>query len=321
MRVLVTGAGGFIGRAVSVQLAGAGHKIRGTFRRGVAADSASVREWVRLDLSQPGPDVDAACQGMNAVVHLAAHVHVGAAAALLRPERFRQVNATGTELLGRAAARSGARFVYLSSIGVNGRESPVLDGAAHRFHEGDAPAPAGLYARSKWEGECALRKIGEEEGLKVQVLRAPLVFGPGVGANFLRLLRWIRAGLPVPVREPPAVRSMMYVENLADIVVRTLAADTADGLHLVSDFDHEIPGLARRSAALMNRPLRLWRVPARLLDGAERLPVAGAALASLTRPLLIDNGRVRRELGWSPGVDAETAIARTVQAFLRADDR
>lgn len=315
MRVVVTGAGGFIGRAICAQLAGAGHVIRGTSRH--AVHDPAVGEWVRLDLSDPDAGVDAACRGMDAVVHLAAHVHVGAAGRLFNAERFRRVNVAGTEALAGAALRAGVRrFVFLSSIGVNGTASPVVDGVARRISERDAPSPRGAYARSKQEAERVLERMQAGTPMRVVSLRTPLVFGPGVGANFLALMRWVRSGLPVPVRGD-AARSLICTDNIADLVLRCVEApEGSGGVRVVRDFDYAIDTLVARIASAMRVPARLWRLADGFAETALRVPVAGSALAKLTRPLLIDDARIRSELSWSPRVDADTAIARTVEAFL-----
>lgn len=317
-RILVTGAGGFIGRALTARLAAAGIAVRGAFRRPPAArdgDSGRI-EQVALELPGPIPDPGRLFADVGVVVHLAAHVHVQGISRFF-PGRFHEVNATGTLQLARRAAAAGVeRFVLMSSIGVNGTGGCTGDGAPRRFTEDDAPCPDTAYARSKLAAEEMLRRICAETDLEYVILRAPLVFGPGVGANFRWLLRAIHAGLPVPIADPRAVRSMSYVENLVDVILRSMQAPAArNALFLVADFDVAIPDLIGRLAAVLGRPGHVWRCPAPLLDIAERLPAVGAALRGLTRSHLIDSSRIRAALQWSPQIDLDAALTATAQGF------
>jgi UDP-glucose 4-epimerase len=254
---------------------------------------------------------------VEAVVHLAAHAHAGPVGRIFSRGRFQTVNASGTERLAQAGIRQGVRrFIYLSSVGVHGAESPAGSAGIHRFDESDTPAPHNDYARSKLEGENRLRAACRDSAMSFTLLRAPVVFGPGVGANFRALLRAIMIGLPLPLRGVRAQRSVIYVEHLAEIIRRCVEVPAArNALFLASDHDHEIESLVRSLAEAMQRPARLWRCPAALDRVLFCTPVLGGAWRSLTRPLLVNSTRVREALNWSPAIAPDEALRRTAAAY------
>ncbi|MGH8629673.1 MAG: NAD-dependent epimerase/dehydratase family protein, partial [Burkholderiales bacterium] len=253
--ILVTGARGFIGRAVTQCLLEDGYAIRGTSRRPVPPGSGNDArvQYRELDLYAGGPKLDGLLAGVDAVVHLAAHMHVDGLRRIVSG-RFHQVNALGTQRLAAEAVRCGVRrFIFMSSIGVNGDQSPQNGGTVHRFNENDGPHPNSAYARSKFEAEQRLRWICAGSSLECTILRAPLVFGAGVIGSFRQLLHGIAAGLPWPVRDVRAERSMVYVENLADLVAQCVKVPAAaNALFLLADFDVAVPDLIRRLAGLMD---------------------------------------------------------------------
>lgn len=247
-----------------------------------------------------GPDTDwgAALSGVDTVVHLAARVHVTDETAADPMAAFRQVNVLGTERLARSAAAAGVRrLVFLSSVKVNGEGT-----RGRAYTEGDAPAPEDGYARSKWEAERGLARIADETGLEVVVLRPPLVYGPGVKANFLALMRAIDRGLPLPLGAIDNRRSLLFVGNLADAVVRCIGHPGAAGkTFLLRDGeDVSTPELIRRLARALERPARLFPFPPALLKLAAGLAGRREAADRLLGSLTVDDSRIRRELGWAP---------------------
>lgn len=295
MRVLVTGADGFVGRAVCAALAEHGHRVVAASRAGTAVAGAGETRLLG-DLGALR-NADAVVADVDAVVHLAGRAHVMTEGADDPAAEYRRINVDGTCRLAEAAARNGVvRFAFLSSIKVNGEAT-----ADRPFTENDVPAPQDPYARSKWEAELGLAEIAARDGLQTVVLRAPLVYGPGVKANFLSLLRLCDSGLPLPlggiVRNR---RSLIYVGNLADALRCVVDHAAAPGnTFFVSDgIPVSTAALVRGLRTALGRPERLVPVPPRLLRLALSLAGRRAMADRLVGSLAIDAGRIRRVVGW-----------------------
>jgi len=304
-RVLVTGGAGFLGGALIPGLLRAGHAVRATWHRHRPTVSVPDVDWQRVDLSAEGEPGAGLLAGVDTVVHLAARAHVsGMQRHWSRP--FQRVNVIATERLAMQARHAGVRrFIYLGTVGVHGGESRVEQGVPVRMHDTDPLCPGTAYARSKLAGEQVLAHICREGAMEHVILRLPLVFGPGNAGNFLRLLRLLDRGLPLPVGSQPAPRSLVYVDNLAELIVKCVRQPAvANGTFLAADFDLTVVELAGRLAALLGRPLRTLKLPHWLLHGA--------ALRSLTRPLLVDAGPIQAACAWRPAVGSDTALAQTV---------
>lgn len=312
-RVLVTGANGFVGSALSRRLRDGGMRVRGGVRgrSGIQANTGSDGEgfdWVVLHDGSSEDDMRRAFQEVSAVIHLAARVHVMTDRAADPLGEFRRINRDWTERLARAAARQGVRrFVYLSSVKVNGEESAVP------FTEEDAPNPQDPYGVSKWEAEQALAAVSSETGLETVVVRSPLVYGPGVGGNFLQLLNILGRGTPLPFASVDNRRSLMYRENLVDVLVRCAEDQRAIGqTYLVSDGeDLSTPDLIRRLAKALGISVRLWPIPPTVLRWMGRLTGKGAMFDRLLGSLQIDSSKIRRELGWQPPCSVDQGFAET----------
>jgi nucleoside-diphosphate-sugar epimerase len=312
-RVLVTGASGFIGRQLRRVLSDSGFDDWGAVRTaGAAADS---RSYIVGDIG-PSTDWRAAVEGADMVVHAAARAHILAETAQDPDAEFMRVNAEGTATLVAAAAAAGVRrFVYLSSIGVLGNDSG--DG---RFDTGSEPRPHNAYARSKLAGEFAVRRCAGSQ-LEVVILRLPLVYGPGVRANFLRLLRLVDSGWPLPLGAVKNRRSLVSVWNLCDLVVSLLLSPAAPGTWMVSDGeDLSTPELIRRLGAAMGRRVRLLPVPVGLLRQLGAMTGRGALIAQLCGSLALDPRATCERLNWSPPVSVDESLIRTVSWFM-ADAR
>ena len=305
MRVVVTGAGGFVGRHLCSRLAASGHAVTGLAR----GDG---------DLGDPALDWRERLAGADAVVHLAALAHERAEALERAGDyaAFRRVNADATERLARQAAQAGvAQLVFASTIGVCGDET---FGAP--FTEASAPAPRTLYARSKQEAERRLAAVGAETGLRVTVLRPTLVYGPGNAGNVLRLLRLVRRGWPLPFGAIRNRRNLTHVENLASAIAAVLAYAGPERLFIVSDAEAlSTAELVNSLADGMGRSATQLPVPGALLR------IAGAALGRkdmvrrLVGSLEADNALLRRATGWRQPVAAREGLRRTGEWFARAD--
>lgn len=318
MKVLVTGASGFVGRGLCPVLVEQAHEVVAVLR------SASAIEMPKQLEAYPSPAIVGSIgpetnwqpllKGVHAVVHLAARVHVMRDAASDPLSVFRSVNTAGTLNLARQSAAAGVkRFVFVSSIKVNGegRESP--------YTESDPPGPQDAYAISKWEAEQGLREIESATGMEVVVLRPPLVYGPGVGANFLRLMRMVEKRRPLPFGRVENRRSLLYLGNFTDAIRLCLEHPAAAGkTYLLSDGeDVSSADLVRRLARAMKRPARLLPVPASWLRTAGALAGRSAEMDRLLGSLAVDSSQIRRELGWRPPFSMEDGLGQTVAYFLQ----
>lgn len=307
MRVLVTGGTGFVGRAVVRSLVAVGHDVRLALR-----STAPAMGFDSLLVGELGPSTDwqIALEGVDAVVHLAARVHVmhddaGAA------EEFRRTNTEGTLRLARASADAGIRrFVFVSTIKVNGE---ATDGRP--FRADDEPRPVDPYGRSKLEAELGLQRIA---GLESVVIRPPLVHGPGAKGNLARFCRLARSGWPVPLGGIHNRRDLVGVENLASLILRCLEHPAAAGrTFLVSDGEPlSTRQLYRLIAEAMGRPARLVSVPVGLMRIAARLAGMSGEVDRLTQSLELDITPTRELLDWSPPVPAAAGIATMAQAYV-----
>ncbi len=297
MRTLITGATGFVGQALCAAASAQGWQVRAALRHDRSLP-AGVDQLVVGDIGAH-TDWTQALAGVGVVMHLAARVHVMRDTAADPLAAFRTVNLLGTENLARQAAHARVRrLVFLSSIKVNGESTPL----GRPFTEDDASAPGDAYAMTKHEAEQALRALAEQTGIEVVILRPPLVYGPGVKANFLSLMRAVARGVPLPLGAIDNRRSLIYVGNLADAILRCGNHPAAAGqTYLVSDGEAvSTPELARRLAQTMGRPARVFPVPLGLLSLAGRLTGKAAQMARLMDSLHIDDGKIRRELDWRP---------------------
>lgn len=316
MKVLVTGATGFIGRFVCASLRDAGLQVRAAVRSAADPIARSDVEAMTIGDLSARPPWEEALAGIQAVVHVAAIAHVGGKPSAEALARCRAVNVDATAALATAAARTGVRrFVFVSSAKVHGDAN-----RGRPWRESDPPAPPDPYAQSKWDAEQALQRIGAELGMDVAILRPPLVYGPGVKANFYRLLQTVDRGWPIPLGRIDNRRSLIYVGNLAHAVLRCLEhASSAGRTFLVSDEEAvSTPELLRRVGAALERPVRLLPVPVSLLRLGAGMLGRGADFERLAGDLVVDTTAIRRDLGWTPPHSMQEGLAATAAWFRGA---
>lgn len=260
-----------------------------------------------------GPDTQwsTALAGVDCVVHCAARVHLMRESASDPLKAYRQVNSEGTRRLAEAAAAAGVgRLVFISSVKVMGETTAP----GRPFRGDDVPCPADPYGQSKWEAEQALQAVASQSGLEVVVVRPPLVYGPGVRANFLRLMHAVQRGWPLPLGAVDNRRSMVALDNLVDLVaVCVHHPDAAGQTFFVSDgTDLSTPGLIRAMAAAYGVPPNLWSVPVGLLRLAGTLTGQRDSVDRLVDSLQVDIETTRQRLGWQPVVTTEEGLRRLV---------
>jgi nucleoside-diphosphate-sugar epimerase len=312
-RILVTGASGFIGRALCVALRGQGHYVRGAVRK-----TASPRSGDNLDtvvVGNIGPDTrwDRALENIDTVVHLAARAHVLKESSRDPMSEFSRVNTQGTEQLARAAAAMGVkRFLYMSTIGVNGSHTETKP-----FTEADEPRPMDAYALSKWRAEQAVWDVARRDDLGVTVIRPPLVYGPGNPGNFFRLLKLLDSGWPIPLGGIRNSRSMIYVDNLVDMVATCIRRPAATGnVFVVSDGeDISTPNLIVHMSKALGKSPRMFALPKKVLRGLAALVGRTGEIEKLSASLIIDISKVQAVLDWKPPVRLEQGLWSTVDWY------
>ena len=309
-KILVTGATGFIGKALLEYLRGETYDVLGSARK----EATAARGLVRAPELSATSDWREALVGRNVVVHTAARAHVLKEAELDPLAVFRAVNTAGTLNLARQAADAGVRrFVFISSIGVNGLST--RNGEC--FTELSPPAPHNDYALSKWEAEQGLLEIARETGMEVVILRPPLIYGPGVKANFLHLLKLVDSGWPLPLGGIRNRRSFLFLGNFVDAVRVCVEHPGAAGQTFLLDDGEPVstPELIREVARAMGRPERLFAVPVGMLELVGSLLGKRAAVARLTGSLIVDSSAIRLRLGWAPPFSLEAGLVATVAAW------
>ncbi len=311
-RILVTGATGFVGRALCPALADLGYEV-------VAA--SRMKGAGILTVSDIGPETDwtEALESVDMVVHLAARVHVFNDPAADPEAEYVRVNVEGTRRLAQAAANAGVRrFLYLSTIKVNGDSS-----GSGTFSEDDQPAPDDAYGRTKWEAEKALFEIAGNSPMEAVVLRPPLVYGAGARGNILSLLKICEKAPPLPFAAIANRRSMIYLGNLVDAIIAGLTRDAAaDNIYLVCDGDDvSTPELIRRVAKSLGRPARLVYIPPSMLRLAGKIFGKSDMVSRLLDSLSINDKKIRKQLEWSPPFTMQQGLEETSAWFRSRQGR
>lgn len=315
MEILLTGGTGFVGRALVARLSsGLGCQLRLALRREMPDIPANAKA-VYIDDISAATDWTGALSGCVVVIHAAARVHVMRDYSVDPLAEFRRINVEGTLKLARQAAQAGVkRFVYLSSIKVNGEETPLNQ----PFKADDRASPQDPYAISKHEAEEGLRKLAGQSGMEVVIIRPPLVYGPGVKANFHSMMGLLYRGVPLPFGAIHNQRSLLALDNLVDLIVTCIHHPAAaNQIFLASDGeDLSTTELLRRLGLALGRPARLVPVPQAWLNWGGSLLGRKDLVRRLAGSLQVDISKTRDLLGWSPIITVDQALKQTARHFI-----
>lgn len=316
MRILLTGATGFVGRGIVKRLmTNTGYILRLAARKPNAIhDSDQNLSWVAGDLT-PEFNWQSAVSECEVVIHAAARVHVLNDTSSDPLAEFRRVNVKGTLNLARQAALAGVRrFIFISSIKVNG-ESTSLD---KPFIAEDMPAPLDPYGVSKLEAEQGLREIAFQTGMEIVIIRPPLVYGPGVKANFLSMMRWVYRGIPLPLGAIYNRRSLVVVDNLVDIIATCIKHPAAaNQIFLVSDGkDISTTQLLKRMGDALGKPVRLMPVPMEWLKWSAACVGKTDVAQRLCGSLHLDISKTQQLLEWAPPTSMDDGLKQTAEYWL-----
>lgn len=311
-RILLTGATGFVGRSLLARFVNEEYSVTSAVRTPIADFQAA--QVIVQDLTGQTDWSDALIE-RDVVIHSAARVHVMDEQSADPLTEFRKVNVDGTLNLARQAAAAGVRrFIFISSIKVNGEET--VSGKPYTAF--DTPQPQDPYGLSKHEAEEGLKALAAETGMDVVIIRPVLVYGPGVKANFRSMISWMNKSVPLPLGSIRNKRSMVALDNLVDLIVTCIDHPAAaNQTFLVSDGeDLSTTELLQRTARALNKPARLLPVPAGLLEFGAGVLGKRAVAQRLCGSLQVDIRHTCETLGWRPPVSVDDALKKTADAFL-----
>ncbi len=316
MKILITGANGFVGLPLSKYLISAGYQVVSAVRSNDAVTMLNPHFQSKIigDIDEI-TDWEDFLGGVECVIHLANRAHVMDEQSSNPLALYRKVNTEGTLNLARQAAVADVkRFIFISSIKVNGEST--LPGQA--FTPNDQHIPLDPYGLSKYEAELSLKLISEQTGLEVVVIRPPLIYGPGVKANFLKMMQWVEKGIPLPLGAIQNKRSMLGIDNLINFIELCLThPDAAGQTFLVSD-DHDVSTteLLNEIATAMHRPSRLLLIPQHLIEKLLILLGQGHISERLCGSLQLDISWAKTQLSWKPPHTFKEQLNKTVLDFL-----
>ena len=296
MKVLVTGVNGFIGNAISCRLISDKIYVIGSVRHKKLSKGVKQIRTIEVGEINDKTEWGEALQDIDTVIHLAGRVHKIRDLGKDPKELYERVNVDGTKkLVMQSIKKRVKRFIFLSTVKVNGEENK------NPYKETDIPSPQDAYSISKYEAEINIKDITKTSEMEFVIIRPPLVYGPCVKANFLKLIRIVDRGIPLPFASIGNKRSMIYIENLVDAVLLCVQHPNAAGqTYLVSDGqDVSTPGLIRMIAAALQTKPRLFRCPPLALYMAGRFTGKGPTVDRLIGSLTVDTGKIKSELGWT----------------------
>ena len=317
MKILVTGATGFMGSPLIQLLISQRHQVIGTMR---SQPSIPVNTSVGLEFKAMGDIHDSldwmpCLAGVDAVIHLANRAHVMHESDANPLALYRSINTDGTLQLARQAAAAGVkRFIFTSSVKVNGEST--LPG--QKFSPASEHIPGDPYGLSKYEAEQGLKELSLKTGMEVVIIRPPLIYGPGVKANFLKMMQWVEKGIPLPLGSITNQRSLLGIDNLLDFISVCLTHPKAAGQTFLISDDHDVSTteLLKEIACAMHRSSRLLGVPQFVLEKSLFLLGQGHIADRLCASLQLDITLAKSLLSWNPPFSFQDQMSKTVAAYL-----
>ncbi|MDO9268584.1 MAG: SDR family oxidoreductase [Methylobacter sp.] len=317
MNVLISGANGFIGKSLCAELLRQGQLVRAAVRL-MRFDNLPIEnaETTSIGVIDGETDWTHALLDINVVVHLAARVHLIKDNAVDPLDELRKVNVEGTWNLARQAAEAGVqRFIFISSIKVNGESTSL----GRPYTTEDQPAPVDPYGISKLEAEESLRQLADETGMEVVIIRPPLVYGPGVKANFYNMMCWLEEGVPLPLGAIYNKRSFVALDNLVDLIVTCIEHPAAANRTFLAGDGEDLSTteLLQRMSKALGKPAKLFPMPIGVLKAAAILLGRRDMAQRLCNSLQVDISKTCDLLGWQPPVSVDDALKRTAADFLQ----
>ncbi len=315
MRILITGATGFVGKPLLVEVYDSGHEVIAAARECTQIFPEKIEQFKITDLSQE-IDWGNALQGVDVVIHVAARAHVMNDDAIDPLAEFRKVNTFATLCLARQATEAGVtRFVFISSIGVNGNKN------TQPFTESDIPNPQEPYAVSKYDAEEELLALAKITEMEVIIIRPPLVYGPNAPGNFGSLMKWMNKGVPLPFGAVHNKRSLVALDNLVSFIVHcadyTKTPQAANQIFLISDGeDVSTTELLQKVAKAFGEKSLLLPVPVSLMTFVAKLLGKQSVTDRLFGSLQVDSSKARELLGWKPVITMDEQLKKTAAAYL-----
>jgi nucleoside-diphosphate-sugar epimerase len=315
MKVFVTGGSGFVGKHLLPQLVNAGHDVTATYFNAVPLSMENIN-WVKFSMELIEGDISKLLMNNDVVIHLAALAHQQNKT---NDSLYFNINSRGTQKIANIAVEAGIKhFIFLSTIKVNGEFNASNEqGVPISFSENDEPKPIGPYAESKCEAEHFIKIACQHSKMSYTIVRPPVIYGPEVKANIYKLIDVVSQGVPLPLSLARKKRSMLYVENLVDLIVTTIKHDRArNKTYLVKDIDVSTSDLIKAIARCLDKKERLVPVPLFLLEAICFICKKISVFQKLTMPLIIDDKTLKKDLNWEPPIRFEKGLKRTVDWYL-----
>lgn len=316
-KVLLTGASGFVGSELLRQLLREGFSVRAISRTKPDIDVPAHEgqyEWQFFDLSDTKSNFKSLLTDIDIVMHVAAQAHKMGKLSEETKNQFRTTNTLATkELVNASLSNKVGKFLFLSTIKVNGETS-----AGGVIRATDKPNPGDHYAQSKYDAEVLLREAAAGTGMKYYILRPPLVYGENVKANFRKLINLVSKGLPLPLGSIENKRSLIYLGNLVDIMMRCVrSTNLPEGTYLVKDIDISTSDLIREIANALNEKVMLVNISPKILTFVASLVDKRDVAERLTGSLIVDDTDIREKLSWLPPVPFREAMKITTKSLVK----